>query len=301
MKFMYVHPQRDSFNLRYTDSLASIADRNDQKLIGHTLIWHNQTPDWLFEDDNGTLVDSTILFARMKDHIDAVVGRYKGKVLGYDVVNEALNDDGSSRNSKFHQISGTRYIEKAFEFAQAADPNAELYYNDYSMNNPEKCDGAIRLAKQLQNKGLRIDGIGMQGHWGISRPPLEEIEQSILKISQAGLKVMITELDITVLPNPRRIEGADLSQSMENNPLANPYKTGLPDSVEQMLSQRYIEIFELFIKHRDKISRVTLWGVHDGQSWKNNWLARGRTDYPLLFDRNYSKKQAYDAIIGLLD
>ncbi|VXD14116.1 Endo-1,4-beta-xylanase A [Marinoscillum sp. 108] len=300
MKWMYVHPKPDTFNFEYTDKLVAMADRNDQFMVGHTLIWHNQTPEWVFRDEDNDLIDSTALFGRMKDHINAIMGRYQGKIGGYDVVNEALNDDGTFRESLFYQIGGVDFIYKAFEYAAMADPEAELYYNDYSMNRTEKCDGAVQLAKAIKAKGLRIDGIGMQGHWGLDRPTLEEIETSILKIGNAGLKVMITELDITVLPNPRNVEGADLSASFENNAEANPYKNGLPDSVQMALAQRYADLFELFHKHQDIITRVTLWGVHDGQSWKNNWPARGRTDYPLLFDRSLAPKPAHQAVLGVV-
>ena len=300
MKWMYVHPKPDTFNFEYTDKIVAMANRNDQFMIGHTLIWHNQTPEWAFKDGNDALIDSSALFGRMKHHINTIMGRYQGKIGGYDVVNEALNDDGTFRESMFYQIGGVDFIYKAFEYAAQADPEAELYYNDYSMNRAEKCDGAVRLAEALKSRGLRIDGIGMQGHWGLDRPTLEEIETSILKIRNAGLKVMITELDITVLPNPRNVEGADLSASFENNAEANPYKVGLPDSVQEALAQRYADLFKLFHKHRETITRVTFWGVHDGQSWKNNWPARGRTDYPLLFDRSLAPKPAYQAVLGVV-
>jgi endo-1,4-beta-xylanase len=299
MKWILIHPTPDSFNFELPDKLVENAQSNGQQIIGHTLTWHNQTPDWLFQNEDGDLVDSTTLFASMKHHIETVAGRYKGKITGWDVVNEALNDDGTYRNSKFYQISGEGYLFKAFEYAAAADPGMELYYNDYSMHRPEKLAGAIELANKLKAKGLRIDGIGMQGHWGLGGPPVDEIEASILSIHEAGLKVMITELDIDVLPNPREIEGADLSQSFESNLQANPYADGLPDSVNQVHADRYEDLFRLFYKHRDKITRVTFWGVHDGQSWKNNWPARGRTNYCLVFDRNFEPKQAYDQILTI--
>ena len=300
MKWERIHPKPDQYQFDLADKFVEIGTANDWFVVGHTLIWHNQTPDWLYTDKSGALIDSTVLFQRMKEHISTVMGRYKGRVHGWDVVNEALNEDGTLRNSKFYKIAGEDYIAKAFEYAQQADPDAELYYNDYSMNNADKTAGAIAIVKKLQAKGLRVDGIGMQGHWGLNRPPLSEIENSILAISEAGMKVMITELDITVLPNPRGIEGADLSKSFENHPEANPYKTGLPDSVQEALANRYAEIFELFNKHSDKISRVTFWGVHDGNSWKNNWPARGRTDYTLLFDRKLQPKPAFHSVVGTL-
>ena len=155
------------------------------------------------------------------------------------------------------------------------------------------------MATKIREKGLRVDGIGMQGHWGLDRPSIDLIEQSILKIYNAGFKVAITELDLDVLPNPYRIEGANISDSFENNAEANPYADGLPDSVNQVHAQRYQDIFKLFLKHKDKIDRVTFWGVHDGHSWKNDWPARGRTNYCLVFDRILDPKLAYEKIIAL--
>ncbi|MFY0686393.1 MAG: endo-1,4-beta-xylanase [Cyclobacteriaceae bacterium] len=299
MKWERIHPQPDSFNFKLADDLVALAQSNGQQMIGHTLIWHSQVPDWVFLDDQGEMVDTTVLYARMKDHINQVAGRYKGKIHGWDVVNEALNGDGTLRNSKYYQIAGEEFIHKAFQYANEVDPNMELYYNDYSMNQAAKVEGAVELAKRIKARGLRIDGIGMQGHWGINGPSIEEIEASILKVANAGLKVMITELDIDVLPNPRNIQGANISDSFETNKEANPYVDGLPDSINEVHAQRYQDLFELFYKHRDKISRVTFWGVHDGQSWKNNWPARGRTNYCLVFDREFDPKLAYNKIIDI--
>lgn len=301
MKFERIHPQPDSFNFELPDKLVADAMKNDQQIIGHTLAWHSQTPNWLFEDEDGNPVDSITLYSRMKEHIQTVVGRYKGKIHGWDVLNEALNGDGTLRESKYKQITGEGYIYKAFQYANEADPDMELYYNDYSMQGQPKVEGAIRIANEIRAKGLRIDGIGMQGHWGIGSddPPIELIEQSITKIADAGYKVMITELDIDVLPNPYGIQGAEISDNFESNKEANPYVDGLPDSVNQLHAQRFADLFKLFLKHKDKITRVTFWGVHDGQSWKNNWPARGRTNYCHVIGRDLEPKLAYDSIIAL--
>ncbi len=299
MKFMLIHPQPDSFNFELPDKLVALAEKNDQEVIGHTLAWHSQVPNWLFEDENGELVDSLTLYSRMKEHIDMVVGRYKGRIKGWDVLNEALNEDGSFRNSKFYQISGTGYIYKAFEYANAADPEMELYYNDYNMHNQAKVDGAVRIAKMLQDRGIRIDGIGMQGHWSLNYPSQEQLESSIKKISDLGLQVMITELDIDVLPNPYNITGANISDNFKASKEANPYVDGLPDSVNQLHANKYESLFKIFYKYKDNIDRVTFWGVHDGHSWKNNWPARGRTNYCLIFDRQYQPKLAYEKIIAI--
>jgi endo-1,4-beta-xylanase len=215
-------------------------------------------------------------------------------------VNEALNADGSLRESNFLKIAGEGYIEKAFEFANEADPVAELYYNDYNMTEPAKRAGAIDLIKKLQQKGIRIDGVGLQAHWGLDYPSLKHIEESINDYVALGIKVMFTELDISVLPSPWRMPSADISIRFENNETMNPYVNGMPDSIDVALAKRYKNIFALFNKHQDKISRVTFWGLHDGDSWKNGFPIKGRTDYPLLFDRDLKPKKAYAEVVDLL-
>jgi endo-1,4-beta-xylanase len=233
----------------------------------------------------------------MKEHIYRVMGEYKGRIHGWDVVNEALNEDGTLRESIFLNILGPNYIKLAFEYAHEVDSSCELYYNDYNLVNKEKREGAIRLVKNLQKAGVTIDGIGMQGHWNLEWPSLEAIEESIIAYSELGIQVMITELDITVLPNPWDLEGADVNQNFEQSEKMNPYPHYLPDSVDILLAKRYEDIFNIFLKHQDKISRVTFWGVHDGDSWLNNWPIHGRSNYPLIFNRNYKPKRAYKLIM----
>lgn len=269
-------------------------------VIGHTLVWHSQTPDWVFEDEEGNPVSREVLLERMKDHIDTVVGRYKGRVHGWDVVNEAVNDDGSFRESPWYSIIGEDYVAKAFQFAREADPEAELYYNDYSLNRPAKADGVVNLINSVQQQGIDVTGIGMQGHYSLNHPSAEELEASILKFGELGI-VAITELDIDVLPSASGYTGADVSQSEELRDELNPYPENLPDSISQQLTDRYQLFFDIFLKHSDTINRVTTWGVTDGNSWKNGWPIRGRTNYPLLFDRDGNPKPAVDAIIQLGD
>ena len=297
MKWANIHPKIDSFNFEHADKLVELAQANDMFVVGHTLVWHSQLARWVFKNEDGSTIDSDELTRRMKDHIHTIVGRYKGKIKGWDVVNEALAEDGTLRKSQFLAVGGESFIEKAFQFAHEADPDAELYYNDYNMTNPEKRDGAIRIIKNLQSKGIKIDGVGMQGHWGLDYPTLEQIETAIEMYGALGVKVMVTELDVSVLPNPYRMPTADVSVRFENTPEMNPYPESLPDSVQTQLANRYADIFKLFNKHADKISRVTFWGLHDGLSWKNNFPIRGRTDYTLLFDRNLAPKKAYHAVI----
>lgn len=292
MKWGPIHPQPNQYNFDGMDRLVALAERTQTHVIGHTLVWHNQTPDWVFHDEKKEKLSKDALIARMEDHIETVVGRYKGKIFGYDVVNEAILDDGTYRPSLWHEITGKDFIKKAFIKAQEVDPSAELYYNDYNMWKAPKCDTAIELAKELRAEGIRIDGIGMQGHYGLESPSLEIIEASILKIAAAGFKVMITELDIDVLPNPVNRYGADIDATFPADEAYNIYKNGLPSEIQEKLTKRYQELFELFTKHQDKISRVTFWGLHDGTSWLNNWPMPRRTAYPLIIDRNYQEKTA---------
>ncbi|MGK7391027.1 MAG: endo-1,4-beta-xylanase [Candidatus Cyclobacteriaceae bacterium M2_1C_046] len=294
-----IHPEPNRYNFDPADKFVAFGEENDMYMVGHTLVWHSQVPDWIFVTENKDTVNRDILLQRMDDHISTIVGRYKGRVQSWDVVNEALNDDGSMRETLWLKIIGQDFIEKAFTLANEADPDAELYYNDYNLWKPAKRDGAVRIIKNLQEKGVKVDGVGMQGHYGIGYPDLEQIEESIIAFSDLGVKVMITELDIDLLPNPSKRQGADIAETFEAREGFNPYESGLPDSVQEKLSNRYKELFELFYKHRDKIDRVTFWGVADQHSWLNNWPMPGRTSYPLLFNRNFEPKPAYDSIIEI--
>ena len=297
MKWEEIHPKKNKYNFKISDLIVSMAQENDQDLIGHTLVWHNQIPEWVTRNPDGSLVEKNKLFDNITQHISSVAGRYSGKIKGWDVVNEAILDDGSFRKNDFYNIAGEDYIFKSFEIAQKVDPSAELYYNDFSMYKPEKCDAAIVVANKIKNKVIRIDGIGLQAHWGLDYPTIDEIEQSIIKIYEAGYKVHFTELDIDVLPNLWEIEGADLSDNFKSNDELNPYRKHLPDSISNLLANRYSEIFDLFVKHSNKIERVTFWGLSDGYSWKNDWPAKGRTNYPLLFDKENEPKEAYHDIL----
>lgn len=235
----------------------------------------------------------------LEDHIKTIVLRYKGRIDSWDVVNEALNEDGTLRESVFLKTMGASYLPLSFKWAAESDSNTDLYYNDYNMTNPDKRNGAIKLIKNIQDQGVKIDGVGMQGHWHLDTPSIEEIEASIVAYSELGIKVAITELDINLLPRPENLQGAEVNQEFEQSEAMNPYPDKLPEAIQNKLAERYKSIFELFLKHKDKISRVTFWGVEDGQSWLNDWPIDGRTNYPLLFDRNLKPKKAYDSIISL--
>lgn len=297
MKSEVIHPKENEYNFELSDKFVEFGEKNGMKIIGHTLIWHSQLSRWFCVDEDGKNVSAEVLKERMRNHIHTIVGRYKGRVKGWDVVNECINDDGSWRESKFYQILGKDFVRYAFEFAREADPDAELYYNDYSMSNPGRREGVIKMVKELQEKGVKIDGIGMQGHLNMEYPSIEEFEKSLLAFAGLGVKVMITELDLSVLPSPKRDAGANIASTFEYRKAIDPYADGLPEDVREKQFQRYEAFFGLFLKHRDKIDRVTLWGVSDVNSWKNNWPVRGRTDYPLLFDRNNQPKPLVGTII----
>ena len=226
----------------------------------------------------------------MKKHIQTVVGHYKGRVHGWDVVNEAVEDNGSYRRSPFYNtFQSDEFIKLAFRYAHEADPDAELYYNDYGMFRRGKRETVARLVKAMKAEGIRIDGVGMQGHISLDRPSLEEYEASIRAFRECGVKVMFTELDVSVLPARWRLS-ADVSQNVRYDKRINPWPDGLPEEVQKRLGERYAALFTLFLKYKDDIDRVTFWGLSDGESWLNNFPVRGRTDYPLLFDRKRQRK-----------
>lgn len=297
MKSERIHPVEGKFSYELADRFVEFGEENNMHIIGHTLIWHSQAPKWFFVDESGQDVSRDVLIERMRYHIANVVGRYKGRVHGWDVVNEAIEGDGSWRKSKFYEIIGEDFVDLAFQFAAEADPDAELYYNDYGMASPGRRQGVINMVKNLQSKGIKIDGIGMQGHLNLDGLNLEEFEKSIVAFSELGVKVMITEFDLTILPFPSQQPTADVGLRAEYEARMNPYANGFTDEILAQWNQACTDIFRLFLKHQDKITRVTTWGVTDNHSWKNNWPIRGRTDYPLLFDRDYQPKPVVHTIM----
>lgn len=299
MKSERLVANQDVYDFTTSDKFVNFGIENNMVVHGHTLIWHSQTPKWFFKDSLDQEITREELIQRMKNHIHTVVTRYKGKIKTWDVVNEAVLDDGTLRKSKFYNLLGEDFIKMAFEFAHEADPEAELYYNDYSTAVPEKREGIVRMVKKLQEQGVPIHGIGMQGHVGMDYPELEEFEKSITAFANLGLKVSITEFDITVLPSPWKNQGAEVSANFQYKEAMNPYPEKLPDTVSNALNQRYLDFFKLFLKHHKKIDKVTLWGVNDGNSWRNDWPVAGRTDYPLLFDRDNKPKSVVDSIIAI--
>ena len=297
LKWERVHPQPGKYDFTLADKYVEFGEQNRMFIIGHNLVWHAQVPKWVFEDENGKPVSRKELLKRLREHITKVVGRYKGRINGWDVVNEALNEDGTLRQSRWYRIIGPDYIEKAFEYAHKADPKAQLYYNDYNLENEPKRKGALELVQRLQAKHIPIYGVGLQEHVNLDWPTLEQLDATITQFGQLGVKVMVTELDVDVLPEATQAQTADVSVNVASNPKLNPYVDGLPDSVQQRLASRYGDLFRTYDKHCGLVTRVTFWGVTDRNSWKNNWPVRGRTNYPLPFDRNAQPKPAVEAII----
>lgn len=297
LKWESVHPRPGVYDFAAPDRYVEFGQANGMRIIGHTLVWHNQTPRWVFQNARGGPASRDTLLARMRDHIHMVVGRYRGKIFGWDVVNEAVDEDGSLRRSPWYDIIGPEFIEKAYEYAHEADPSAELYYNDYSLENAPKRNGAVALIKQLQSRGIRIAAVGLQGHYKLDWPTIAQIDSTIEAFAALGIKVNVTELDVDVLPPVTRGPTAEVTAQGTAGAGSNPYRAGLPDAVQQKLARRYADLFQEFMRRRDVIDRVTFWGVGDGDSWLNNWPVRGRTSYPLLFDRQHRPKPAFDAVM----
>lgn len=294
LKWGLVHPAPNDYNFAPSDRYVEYGEKNGMVIIGHTLVWHNQTPRWVFQDSTGKPITREALLERMRTHIHTVVGRYKGKIKGWDVVNEALNEDGSLRETPWLKIIGEEYLVKAYEFAHEADPNAELYYNDYSLENAPKRGGAVALIRKLQAAGVHIAAVGLQGHYKMDWPSAAQVDSTINVFAAIGVKVNITELDIDVVPATQINRGADLAVNSYHQVREDIYANGLPDSVQAELAKRYGELFSVFVKHSGEIGRVTFWGVEDNDSWLNS---RDRVNYPLLFDRNGRPKPAYDAVV----
>lgn len=288
MKCAELRPAEGEFFFDEADRFIRFGQENNMTIIGHCLIWHSQCAPWFWYDDKGELVSADVLKARMKEHIHTVVGRYKGKVHGWDVVNEAIVEDGSYRNSPFYQILGEEFIPLAFQYAHEADPDAELYLNDYGMNVPGRRDTYVKIINDLKQRGLRIDAIGMQGHMGMDYPSMEQFKASFDAFAATGIKVMITEWDMSALPTVHH--SANVGDRAEFEKAMNPYPEALPDSVSKVWNARMKMFMDFFIENADVLERVTAWGVSDGDSWKNDFPMKGRREYPLLFDRNYEMK-----------
>jgi endo-1,4-beta-xylanase len=298
LKWERVHPEPDRFDFAPADRYVDFGAKNGMFVVGHVLVWHQQTPAWVFAGEGGKKLDRETALTRLKTHIAAVVGRYQGRIGGWDVVNEALEEDGTLRKTPWLEAIGEDYLAKAFEFAHEADPAAELYYNDYNLWKPAKLEAAIRLVQGLKAKGLRVDGIGEQAHWGVDDPPLDAIDAELGAIRAAGIRPLITELDMDVLPRDPDMWGADLAKKAKIRATTNVYPDGLPDAAQRKLARRYADVFRLFLKHG--VARVTFWGVTDATTWLDDFPIPGRVNYPLLWGRDGREKPAFEAVVEVL-
>lgn len=289
MKMGPIHPEENRYFWKDADAIVDFAQTNGLKVRGHTLCWHSQTPRWFFTDSTGKQVTREVLLGRLKQHITDVMGRYKGKIYAWDVVNEAVPDGGESiyRNSKFLEIIGEDYIEKAFEYAHAVDPQAKLFYNDYNTENSVKRDKIYQIVKQLKDKKVPIHGVGLQGHWSIYEPTAQELEASIRKFGDLGLEVQITELDMSVYPKEHERRTKTITDTSE-----------LTEEMTQKQTAQYNMLFDTFRKHKGTLTGVTFWNVSDRSSWLDNFPVPGRKDYPLLFDQNYKPKAAFWPVVN---
>jgi endo-1,4-beta-xylanase len=300
LKWERVHPEPDRYDFEPADRLVAFGEKHGMAVIGHVLLWHQQTPAWVFEGEEGRPLDRETALARLREHIQAVAGRYKGRIHGWDVVNEAVNDDGTMRQTPWLEAIGEDYVARAFEYAREADPEAELYYNDYNVWKPEKRAAILKLVNALREEGLRVDGVGAQGHWLLGDPSLDQIESMIADIAEAGFPVPITELDVDPLPRDERMYGADLALKTQMREDTNIYADGLPADKQRELAERYGGIFRLFVKHRAHIPRVTFWALTDRHTWLNGFPIPGRVNHPMLWDREGKPKPAFDAVLEAL-
>jgi len=278
MKMGPIHPEENRYFWDNADKIVNFASSNGLRMRGHTLCWHKQTPAWMFKNATGSVVTKEVLLARLKEHIQQVVTRYKGKVYAWDVVNEAVDDNGINvfRETDWLKICGEEYIAKAFQWAHEADPDAKLFYNDYNTENPAKRDKIFKLLKGLIDAGVPIHGVGLQGHWSLNNPSEVNLRAAIEKFSSLGLKIQITELDISVYTSDKEV--------------ALPALT--PDKEQKQIDQ-YKMVFRVFREYKSVITGVTFWNLSDKSSWLDNFPVRGRKNYPLLFDQNLQPKKAF--------
>lgn len=292
MKWGVIRPDGVNWQWQRADRLVDFASANDMYVLGHNLVWHSQIPRTVFVDGDGQPLTRTALLGKMEEHIGTLVGRYKGRVKAWDVVNEAIDEGNGWRKSQWLNIIGDDFMEHAFRLARAADPAATLIYNDYNMHNPAKRAFLVDVIRGYQDRGVPIGGVGLQGHVGLDYPDLDEWEKSIATYAGMGLEVHVSELDVDVLPSPYSTS-ADVSNRSRYSTENDPWPNGLPDEMQVKLADRYEQLFRIFLRYRESMRRVTFWGLDDGVSWKNNFPVRGRTNYPLLFDRNMEPKPAY--------
>ena len=280
MKPGELHPKENVWRWERADSIANFCRRNGLRMRGHNLCWHAQFCDWMFTDDKGKDVTKEVFYERLRKHIHTVVSRYKDIIYCWDVVNEAMSDGGDNpyRQSRLYRLCGDEFIAKAFEFAREADPNAQLFYNDYNASNPRKCTNIYNMVKKMKDAGVPIDGIGMQGHYNIYGPDMDEVERAIEKYATIVDHIQFTELDIRA--NEEMGGQLQFSRRAED----------ISDAVKAMQTDQYVRLFKVLRRHKDVIDVVTFWNLSDRDSWV------GTANYPLLFDKDFKPKQSYFAV-----
>lgn len=298
MKWGEVRNEDGTWKWADADAFVEFGSKHNLHMVGHTLGWHSQIPDSVFKNKDGNYISKVELEKKQKEHITTIVSRYKGKLAAWDVVNEAVGDDGKMRDSHWYKIMGDDFLVNAFNLAHDVDPKAHLLYNDYNNERPDKRQATLDMLKRLQKRNTPIHGLGMQAHIGLETN-LQDFEDSILAYSALGLKVHLTELDIDVLPSVWNLPVAEISTRFDYKPERDPYIKGLPKEVEEKLAKAYESLFKILVKHRDKVDRVTFWGVSDDASWLNDFPIKGRTNYPLLFDRQQQPKPAYFRLLDV--
>jgi endo-1,4-beta-xylanase len=315
MKMGPIHPSEDVYNWKNADAIVDFAVSHHIKIRGHNLCWHGQEAAWMFKGTDGKQVTKELLLKRLKEHIFAVAGRYKGKIYAWDVVNEAVDDSSDTtqiyRKSNWYNIcNGPEFIEAAFRYAHEADPNAKLYYNDYNSEHPVKREKIYKLLKNLVDHHVPIDGVGMQAHWKLNDPSPEELRKALDEVISLGLKVQFTELDITIRqPQPRPVPGSTPAATAQTTQAPDPGYT--PEAEAKQVAQ-YKMAFDIFRKYKKSIASVTFWNVSDRYSWldaRGGGLTGGaaandnsprvvRKAYPLLFDENLQRKKAYWSVVN---
>ena len=294
MKMGPIHPTQNRYDWQAADAIVAFAQAHHLRVRGHNLCWHEQTPKWLFVSANGNRVSRDTLLRRLHQHIDAVVGRYRGKLYAWDVVNEAIADDSTQflRNSDWHQICGPDFIAEAFRYAHAADPTAVLFYNDYNTERPEKRARVYRLLKQLVDAGVPVGGVGLQGHWSLYEPSEVELRATIERFAGLGLQVQITELDVSVYPWEKERRAKRPGESDAYTP-----------AMQQQQTAQYSLFFQVFraearARH---LTGVTFWNISDQHTWLDDYPVAGRKNHPLLFDEQLRPKAAYRAVVQFRD
>jgi endo-1,4-beta-xylanase len=297
-KWGEIRNEDGSWKWEDSDAIVNFGSKHNLHMVGHTLGWHSQIPDSVFKNKDGSYISKEALAKKQQEHITTLVGRYKGKIAAWDVVNEAMGDDNKMRPSHWYNIMGDDFLVNAFNLAHETDPKAHLMYNDYNNEQEGKRNATVEMLKRLQKLGAPIHGLGMQAHVGLASD-MKNFEDSIIAYSELGLRIHLTELDIDVLPSVWNLPVAEISTRFEYKPERDPYTKGLPKEIDEQLAKAYETLFKILIKHKDKVDRVTFWGVSDDASWLNGFPIPGRTNYPLLFDRNQQPKSAYFRLLDL--